>query len=290
MGFLVSQRNIEVDDLNTTITSLRERIKTVEALNDQLRLSAKSIYGHKRNFNPIQTNDNHVNVANEMSSQKSAQPSSDLGFLVSQRNVEVDDLNTTITSAHEIIKTVKAPNDQLRLLAKSIDMEIKDNFNPIQTNDNNFNVAAHSFKDPSQVNRLTESSPEVALYDNMTEQKKESKTKCKLINGSKEWLGRLPLIEIPMIRNLVKQPISQASNEQLQNQAERQYRPNKAKWVKQYYHRRGKSNKSISHRAQPRMINSLVPEIWQNFHTVTLRKCPQNWDNYFKLVCQITMS
>ena len=35
-------------------------------------------------------------------------------------------------------------------------MEIKDNFNPIQTNDNNVNVAAHSFKDPSQVIRLTE--------------------------------------------------------------------------------------------------------------------------------------
>jgi orotate phosphoribosyltransferase-like protein len=237
-GFLVSQRNVEVDDLNTTITSLRERIKTNKSLSDQLRLSAKSISMEiKDNFNPIQTNDNHINVANEISSQKSAQPSSDLGFLVSQRNVEVDNLNTTITSLCERIKTVKAPNDQLRLSATSIDMEIKDNFNPIQTNDNNVNVAAHSFKDPSQVNRLTESSPEVGLYYNMTEQKKESKTKCKLINESKEWLGRLPLIEIPMIRNLVKQPISQASNEQLQNQAERQYRPNKAKWVKQYYHR-----------------------------------------------------
>jgi hypothetical protein len=290
LGFLVSQRNIEVDDLNTTITSLRERIKTVEALNDQLRLSAKSIdMDIKETLIPFKRMIIMLMLL-MISSQKSAQPSSDLGFLVSQRNVEVDDLNTTITSAREIIKTVKAPNDQLRLSAKSIDMEIKDNFNPIQTNDNNFNVAAHSFKDPSQVNRLTWSSPEVALYDNMTEQKKESKTKCKLINGSKEWLGRLPLIEIPMIRNLVKQPISQASNEQLQNQAERQYRPNKAKWVKQYYHRRGKSNKSISHRAQPRMINSLVPEIWQNFHTVTLRKHPQNWDNYFKLVRQITMS
>jgi hypothetical protein len=54
LGFLVSQINIEVDDLNATITFLRERIKTVEALNDQLRPSAKSINIEiKDNFNPI---------------------------------------------------------------------------------------------------------------------------------------------------------------------------------------------------------------------------------------------
>ena len=237
MGFLVSKRNIEVDDLNTTITSLRERIKTVEALNDQLRPWAKSINIEiKDNFDPIQTNDNHVNVANEISTQKSAQLSSDLGFLVSKRNIEVDDLNTTITSLRERIKTVEALNDQLRPWAKSINIEIKDNFNPIQTNDNHVNVAnqmstqtsAHSFKDPSQVNRLTERLPDVGLYDNMTEQKGESKTKRKLIDGNKEWLGRLPLIETPTIRNLVKQPISHTRNGKIQNRAERQYRPNKA--------------------------------------------------------------
>jgi hypothetical protein len=95
-----------------------------------------------------------------------------LGFLVSKRNIEVDDLNTTITSLRERIKTVETLNEQLRLSEKSINMEIKDNFNPIQTNDNHVNDAneistqtsAHSFKDPSQVNRLTERLPE---YDFM---------------------------------------------------------------------------------------------------------------------------
>ncbi|CAB4016651.1 Hypothetical predicted protein [Paramuricea clavata] len=114
-------------------------------------------------------------------------------------------------------------------------MEIKDNFNPIQTNDNHIYVAnemstqtsTHSFKDPSQVNPLAERLPEVGLYDNMTEQMGESKTKRQLTNENKEWLGRLPLIKTPTIRNLVKQPISPTRNGQLQNQAERQYRPNK---------------------------------------------------------------
>jgi hypothetical protein len=100
--------------------------------------------------------------------EKNAQLSSDFGFLVSQRNIEVDDLKATITFLRETIKTVEALNDQLWPSAKSINMEIKDNFNPIQTNDNHVNVAnemstqtsAQSFKDPSQVNRLTERLPD----------------------------------------------------------------------------------------------------------------------------------
>ena len=155
---------------------------------------------------------NQFKLALSLEGKKNAQLRSDLGFLVSQRNIEVDDLNATITFLREIIKTVEALSDQLRPSAKSINMEIKDNFNPIQTNDNHVNVAnqmstqtsAHSFKDPSQVNRLTERLPDVGLYDNMTEQKGESKAKRKLIDGNKEWLGRLPLIETPTIRNLVK--------------------------------------------------------------------------------------
>ena len=63
--------------------------------------------------------------------EKNAQLSSDFGFLVSQRNIEVDDLKATITFLRETIKTVEALNDQLRPSAKSINIEIKDNFNPI---------------------------------------------------------------------------------------------------------------------------------------------------------------
>ena len=95
----------------------------------------------------------------------------------------------------------------------------------IETSKSSVNVAnkmstqssAHRVKDSSQVNRLTERLREVGLYDNITQQKGEIKTKCKLINENKEWLGRLPLIEPPTTRNHVKQPISYTKNGQLQN-------------------------------------------------------------------------
>ncbi len=92
------------------------------------------------------------------------------------------------------------------------------------------------------------------------------------------------------------QPISHTRNGQLQNRAERQCRSNNAKWGKQYY-RRGKSNKTgssgseiISHKSQPRMINSRVTELCHNFHIVTSRKRPPNWENHLELVRQITMT
>ncbi|CAB4032976.1 Hypothetical predicted protein [Paramuricea clavata] len=55
---------------------------------------------------------NQLKLALSLEEKKYAQLSSDLGFLVSQRNIEVDDLNTTITFLLERIKTVEALNDQ----------------------------------------------------------------------------------------------------------------------------------------------------------------------------------
>jgi hypothetical protein len=39
LALFVRERNIEVDELNETIASLHDRIRTVEAINDQLTLS-----------------------------------------------------------------------------------------------------------------------------------------------------------------------------------------------------------------------------------------------------------
>ena len=73
----------------------------------------------------------HVNISQlkqdlSREKDKSNRLESDLALFVRERNIEVDELNETIASLHDRIRTVEAINDQLtltRLEGKSIEMQ-----------------------------------------------------------------------------------------------------------------------------------------------------------------------
>ena len=70
----------------------------------------------------------HVNISQlkqdlSREKDKSNQLESDLALFVRERNIEVDELNETIASLHDRIRTVEAINDQLTLSNMCINLE-----------------------------------------------------------------------------------------------------------------------------------------------------------------------
>ena len=143
---------------------------------------------------------------------KSNRLESDLALFVRERNIEVDELNETIASLHDRIRTVEAINDQLTLsnmcinletASKSTQLEGKSIEMQTQNDDQNDERCSNNeyhTKPQNKARSVPVANPNKVRSRKKTQQQPDrpkSQQPENLHTKSSNWLNYLPLLEVP---------------------------------------------------------------------------------------------